>query len=83
MKEAQITGRAKKVAGRVQDAAGALTGNAKMQAQGKARAASGSAEAIYGDVLDTVEAMIVDRPWAAIGASAFIGFLVGMKVSGR
>ncbi len=80
MKQAQLTGRAKKVAGRMQDAAGALTGDARMQARGKARAAGGSIEALYGDVLDTAEAMIIDRPWAAIGAAAFIGFLVGTRM---
>ena len=83
MKQEQITGRVKKVAGRVQDAAGALAGDAKTQAKGKARAATGTAEALYGDVLDTVESMVIDRPWAAIAASAFVGFLVGMRVSGR
>ncbi len=83
MNQEQVTGRVKKVAGRVEDAAGALVGNPRAQVRGKARAAGGQAEALYGDVLNTVEAMVVDRPWAALAASAFIGFLLGMRVAGR
>ena len=81
MKQEQITGRVKKAAGRVEDAAGALSGNLRTQARGKARAASGEAEALYGDVLDTLESMIVERPFAALAASAFIGFLVGTRLT--
>ncbi len=83
MKDEQITGRVKQAAGRAQDAAGALTGNLRTQARGKARAAGGSAEALYGDVLDTMESMILDRPWTAIAASAFVGFLIGAGAARR
>ena len=47
-----IKGAAQKVEGAVKDAAGKLTGNEKLQAEGKADKAAGAARQAVGDVKD-------------------------------
>ncbi|MDQ6647416.1 MAG: CsbD family protein, partial [Pseudomonadota bacterium] len=66
MNENQVEGTANKVAGRVQDAAGALTGDADQQAKGKARAVAGDVEAKAGDVVEHVREWAADRPLSAV-----------------
>ena len=52
MDKEHIKGAAQKVEGAVKDAVGNLTGNAKLQAEGKADKAAGSAHMAAGDVKD-------------------------------
>lgn len=47
-----IKGAAQKVEGAIKDAAGKLTGNEKLQAEGKADKAAGAARESVGDVKD-------------------------------
>ena len=52
MDENRITGTARNVDGKVQEAAGKLTGNAKLQAQGAVNQAAGDIEDLYGQAKD-------------------------------
>jgi uncharacterized protein YjbJ (UPF0337 family) len=52
MDENRITGTARNVGGKVQEAAGKLTGDAKLQAQGAANQAAGDIEELYGQAKD-------------------------------
>jgi uncharacterized protein YjbJ (UPF0337 family) len=52
MDKEHIKGAADKVKGAVKDAAGALTGNEKLQAEGKIDKAAGAAHKVAGDVKD-------------------------------
>jgi uncharacterized protein YjbJ (UPF0337 family) len=53
MDENRITGTAKNVGGEVQEAAGKLTGDAKLQAQGTVNQSAGDIEDLYGQAKDT------------------------------
>ena len=52
MDEEHIKGMAEKAGGAIKDAAGKLTGNEKLQAEGKADKVEGSARESVGDVKD-------------------------------
>ncbi len=52
MDKEHIKGAAQKAKGSIKDAAGALTGNKKMQAEGKANKMAGSARQSAGDLKD-------------------------------
>ncbi len=52
MDKEHIKGAAEKVVGAVKDAAGKVTGNEKLQAEGKADKAAGAARETVGDVKD-------------------------------
>lgn len=52
--EDRITGAAKELGGKVQSAAGDLTGDRQTQAEGKATELKGSAQSLYGQAKDTL-----------------------------
>jgi uncharacterized protein YjbJ (UPF0337 family) len=52
MDEKRITGTARNVGGKVQEAAGKLTGDAKLQTQGTVNQAAGDIEDLYGQAKD-------------------------------
>jgi uncharacterized protein YjbJ (UPF0337 family) len=53
MDREHVKGAADKAKGAIKDAAGKLTGNKKMQAEGKFEKAKGAAHNVAGDVKDT------------------------------
>ncbi len=77
MNEHQVEGTVNKVAGRIQDAAGALTGDADQQLKGKARAAAGDVEAKAGDFVEHIRDWAADRPLSAVVITAGVAFLLG------
>ncbi|MEP7184783.1 MAG: CsbD family protein [Rhodanobacter sp.] len=83
MNENQVEGTANKVAGRIQDAAGALTGDADQQVKGKARAAAGDVQAKTGDVVERVREWAADRPLSAVVITAGLSFLLGRLTANR
>lgn len=83
MNENQVEGTANKVVGRIQDAAGALTGEADQQVKGKARAAAGVVQANAGDVIERVHAWAADRPLSAVMITAGVAFVVGRLTANR
>jgi uncharacterized protein YjbJ (UPF0337 family) len=54
MDENQFEGAARKVGGKIEDAAGSLIGDQKLQGEGMADKVAGSAQKAYGQVKDTV-----------------------------
>lgn len=78
MNQDQVEGTARKVAGRVEDAAGALAGDANTRASGKARQILGDAQKTYGSAIESVQNFTKDSPLAALGIVAGIAFLLGI-----
>lgn len=65
------------IAGRVQDAFGAATGDAGTQLEGKARQAAGRAQQGYGEVLNQVRESAVTNPLGTLAVVAGVGFILG------
>jgi uncharacterized protein YjbJ (UPF0337 family) len=83
MNENQVEGVANKVAGRIQDAAGALTGDADQQLKGKARAASGDVQAKAGDIIERAREWAAEKPLNAVLIAAGIAFIWGRLTASR
>ncbi len=90
MDENRIEGTFQDVAGEVQDAAGALTGDGKTQTEGKVRQVAGAVQKAYGnaadqarDVAETVGKTVKQQPLATLLAVGTIGFFVGWLVGRR
>lgn len=73
----QVEGTMENVAGKVQDAFGAATGDAQAQLEGKARQVAGKAQQTYGEVLDTVRESAVTHPIGTIAVATGVGFILG------
>ncbi|KQP22463.1 CsbD family protein [Pseudorhodoferax sp. Leaf267] len=73
----QAEGTVQNIAGRVQDAFGAATGDTDTQLEGKARQAAGKAQQVYGEVLDTVREQAVANPLGTVALVAGAGFVLG------
>lgn len=65
------------IAGRVQDAFGAATGDPGTQLEGKARQAAGRAQQGYGEVLNQVRESAVTNPLGTLAVVAGVGFILG------
>lgn len=77
MVQDQLEGAAQNVVGKVQDAVGGLTGDASVQAEGKARQALGSLQQSYGETLDNVRTAVINQPINGLLIAGAIGFLLG------
>jgi uncharacterized protein YjbJ (UPF0337 family) len=60
MNKDHVKGAAEKVKGAVKDAAGGLTGDSKLQAEGKLDKAKGAVHTAVGDVKDAVKKAVDD-----------------------
>lgn len=83
MNEDQIRGAANTIGGRVQRAAGALTGDHGVEAEGAVREVAGRVQAKAGEAVDTVRDVVADRPIGAIAAGFGVGILVGLLLARR
>jgi uncharacterized protein YjbJ (UPF0337 family) len=83
MDQNQAEGMARKVGGRVKDAAGALTGDAEMQGEGKASQLIGEAQQRYGAAMDGIQSFAEEKPWQTIGIVAGAAFLLGLIIGRR
>ena len=70
--------------GKLKDAAGGLTGDSGLQAEGKFDQVQGTVQREYGDFLEQAKeqleeatVLVREQPFAAIGIAAGIGFLLG------
>jgi uncharacterized protein YjbJ (UPF0337 family) len=86
--ENRVEGTARKVAGRMQEGVGRVTGDTKMQAEGMANELSGSAQDLYGQVQDSASKLvhsagdavgkfIKEQPYTAAVIALGIGWLLG------
>lgn len=83
MNEDQVEGTANKVAGRIQDAAGAFIGDPDLQLEGKARAAAGDVQAKAGDAVERLRDWTADRPLSAVLITASVAFVLGRLTANR
>jgi uncharacterized protein YjbJ (UPF0337 family) len=90
MDDNRIEGAVKEGVGRVQDAFGGGFGDETLQAKGKFNEAAGGLQNLYGQVVDRAKdvfddaADVIERqPYAAAGAAALIGLLVGLLIATR
>lgn len=92
MTDERIEGVLRQGAGRVQDAVGGLTGDAKTQAKGKLNQAAGALQDTYGqvtnaltdnfqDALEEVQGFVKTRPLAAVGIGVALGLVAGVMVA--
>jgi uncharacterized protein YjbJ (UPF0337 family) len=70
-------GTVQNIAGKVQDAFGAATGDASTQAEGKARQVAGAAQKGYGEVVNQVREVALTNPVATVAAAVGAGFFLG------
>lgn len=94
MNEHEIKGAANDVAGKVQGAAGALTGDNAQEAKGKVREVAGKVQASAGEAasrvqesageaLDSARSFAASRPIGAMLGAAGVGFLLGALFARR
>ena len=84
MNEQHVKGAFNEVTGRVQSAAGALTGDTAQDLQGKARAARARLQGAYGDAADAVSSAgqslgrtVQGNPMVAVLVAVAAGFFLG------
>jgi uncharacterized protein YjbJ (UPF0337 family) len=90
----QLQGGARNIGGRVQEAAGSLTGDAKTRAEGIANQAAGSVQEAFGEATeavadaydyteDAVRDFIETRPYTTAAIALGVGWLIGKMASSR
>jgi uncharacterized protein YjbJ (UPF0337 family) len=77
MNSNEFEGAARNIGGRVQDAAGALAGDAGLQLKGKAQQVAGSLQEKGGEALNSAREIAAQRPVGSMIAAAAIGFALG------
>lgn len=88
--KAKVEGLFKDAAGHVKDAAGDLTGDARLQASGKLEQLAGKAEREFADLYDANEtkveaatAFIQERPLVSLVIATLVGLVVGRLLRRR
>jgi len=83
MDENRVEGVIRDIGGKIQDAAGGLTGDTATQVRGKINQAAGQAQQAYGDALDEVSGFTKDQPMVALvtamGVGVILGFFMGRR----
>ncbi len=84
MDQNSVQGAARETAGKVEETVGRMTGDAKMQAQGKIDEAAGNLQQTYGGLMQDLDAFGAklrqrtrEQPITAILAAAAVGYLIG------
>ncbi len=76
----EFEGTIRDLGGKVQDAAGGLTGDSKLQAEGKINQAYGKAQKTFGAAADEVRESVTSQPLTALavvgGVCLALGFLM-------
>ena len=70
-------GAAQNLAGRVQEAFGAITGDTSSRIKGRARRVAGGAQYGYGEFLDQLRESAARNPVATVAAAAGVCFVLG------
>lgn len=81
MDEQQVNGGLNQGVGRVKEAAGAMFGDLKTEASGRAQQIRGQAESMYGDAMDKLSSVTTERPAIALGAALGIGVVIGLLLA--
>lgn len=83
MNRDQVEGGIKDVAGRAQQAAGAISDDVQMKVEGTAREAVGKVQHAYGDTVDAVRSFTEKKPFGALALGVGIGVLIGTLLARR
>lgn len=94
MNEDQLEGTARKFGGKVQEAAGRLTGDAETRAKGEANQTAGRLQEAYGEATEAVEEafentedfvrdFVETRPYTTAAIALCVGLLIGTMGSRR
>jgi uncharacterized protein YjbJ (UPF0337 family) len=78
MDENRIEGVARNLGGKIQDAAGSVTGDMQTQMRGQASRAAGAAQNAYGQTVDGLRDFATDQPLAALLSALGVGVIVGI-----
>jgi uncharacterized protein YjbJ (UPF0337 family) len=78
MDENRVEGAARNLGGKVQDAVGAVTGDAATQMRGQMNRATGAAQNAYGQTVDGVRDFTTDQPLIALVSALGIGVIIGL-----
>ncbi len=81
MSEQQVNGGVNQGVGRVKEAAGALLGDLKIEAQGRAQQMRGQAESLYGDAMERITSVTSEKPAVALGTALGIGVIIGILLA--
>ena len=79
----RIEGFARNVGGKLQNAAGGLTGDAPTQARVKPNQSAGEAQSMYGQAADEVRDFIADQLFVALLSALGLGAMVGFLTTRR
>jgi uncharacterized protein YjbJ (UPF0337 family) len=79
----EVKGAGRRIAGRIERAAGALGGSAQTELRGRAREAAGEVQQNYGAAIDAARNFAVEQPITALLAAAGVGFLFGLYTGRR
>jgi uncharacterized protein YjbJ (UPF0337 family) len=77
MDENRFEGAARDVGGKIQDAVGGLTGDAKTQGRGKVNQAAGQSQNSYGHAIDGVRDFATEAPIPAMLSALVVGLVLG------
>ncbi len=77
----QLNGGINQGVGRMKEAAGALFGDLKTEASGRAQQIRGQAESLYGDAMERLNSVTTERPAVALGAALGIGVIIGILLA--
>jgi len=83
MDENRIEGGMRDFGGRLQDAAGGLTGDPATQVRGKINQAAGQAQQTYGQALDEVRNFALEQPLTALATALCVGVVIGLSFGRR
>ncbi|MGO9999306.1 MAG: CsbD family protein [Acetobacteraceae bacterium] len=81
--ENRVEGTARNIGGKVQDAVGAVTGDAATQARGQMNRAAGSAQNAHGQAVDEVRNFASDQPVVALLSAMTLGIVFGFLLARR
>jgi uncharacterized protein YjbJ (UPF0337 family) len=76
MDENRVEGTTRNLGGKVQDAVGAVTGDAATQVRGQMNRAAGAAQNAYGQTVDGVRDFTTDHPLIALLSALGIGVII-------
>lgn len=79
----QFEGTVRDISGKIEDAAGGLTGDTSTQVRGKLDQAAGQAQRAFGDAADTVREFASDQPMGAVLLAAGVGLIAGLLLARR
>ena len=83
MEDNTVIGAAKRAAGRVENATGALIGDTETQVRGKIRELGGAVQQRYGETTDAARELIGSQSLVALAAVGVAGIVAGLLLGRR